>query len=423
MHNLVLTNVQNLDAIVYDSANSRWKNYPLASGPTGPVGATGATGVQGVVGATGATGTQGLVGATGATGATGVQGVVGATGATGTNGTIGVNGSTGPTGPTGATGSIGATGANSTVAGPTGPTGATGSGTTGPTGATSTVAGPTGPTGITGATGSGATGPTGATGATGPTVSVDSQMGTYLFNTGTAWTGGIPAYGGAFAFDSTTMSSVTKFVLNSRSLEYTLTNAEGSALINSLVPGDTFIIRSNVTKSKYIKLKVFGTPIDPLASDGTYNSYAWAIPATVVASSGFPLTNGEQCTIVKTHATRTILPLAVWNGALTAPLTDVYRWYNLTGHTMTITAVWISVGTAPTGSAILVDVNHNGTTIFTTQGNRPSIAIDGFVSTRNTSADGAIRIPNGDYLTFDIDQKGSTIAGSNLIVTVEFDGA
>jgi hypothetical protein len=56
--------------------------------------------------------------------------------------------------------------------------------------------------------------------------------------------------------------------------------------------------------------------------------------------------------------------------------TGTYRWYP--PFDITIQDVSISCGTAPTGAAIIVDVHHSGTTIFTTQGNRPTIAISGF---------------------------------------------
>lgn len=82
----------------------------------------------------------------------------------------------------------------------------------------------------------------------------------------------------------------------------------------------------------------------------------------------------------------------------------------------TIVSVRVSVGTAPTGAAILVDVNKNGTTIFTTQANRPSIAISG-----NTATSGTINVntlASGDYLTIDVDQIGSTVAGSDLVVEI-----
>ena len=82
----------------------------------------------------------------------------------------------------------------------------------------------------------------------------------------------------------------------------------------------------------------------------------------------------------------------------------------------TITQVRASVGTAPTGASVIVDVNKNGTTIFTTQSNRPTIA----VSTNTDLADAidVSALADGDYLTVDIDQIGSTIAGSDLTVQV-----
>lgn len=94
-----------------------------------------------------------------------------------------------------------------------------------------------------------------------------------------------------------------------------------------------------------------------------------------------------------------------------------YRIYNDTGATLTIRAVRASVGTAPTGAAIIVDVNVNGTTIFTTQSNRPTIAISGNTSGKVTNMD-VTSIADGSYFTVDLDQVGSTVAGANLTVQV-----
>jgi hypothetical protein len=50
LHNLVLTSVQDGDAIVWDSTTSKWINYAIPAGPqgeTGPAGPTGATGATG----------------------------------------------------------------------------------------------------------------------------------------------------------------------------------------------------------------------------------------------------------------------------------------------------------------------------------------------------------------------------------------
>lgn len=83
----------------------------------------------------------------------------------------------------------------------------------------------------------------------------------------------------------------------------------------------------------------------------------------------------------------------------------------------TILSVVARVSTAPTGAAILIDVNKNGTTIFTTQANRPSIAAAANASSVVTNMD-VTSLAAGDYLTIDIDQIGSTVAGSDLVVAV-----
>jgi hypothetical protein len=90
------------------------------------------------------------------------------------------------------------------------------------------------------------------------------------------------------------------------------------------------------------------------------------------------------------------------------------RWY--AKGDWTITQVRAAVGTAPTGASLIVDVNKNGTTIFTTQTNRPTIAAG-----TNTDLADAIEVAtlaDGDYLTVDVDQIGSGTPGSDLVVEV-----
>lgn len=92
--------------------------------------------------------------------------------------------------------------------------------------------------------------------------------------------------------------------------------------------------------------------------------------------------------------------------------------YNDTGVPLTIRSVRATVGTAPVGAAIICDVNVSGTTIFTTQANRLTIAAGSKTSGKNTSAN-VTSIPDGGYLTVDIDQIGSTTAGSDLLVQID----
>ncbi|QQS20454.1 hypothetical protein IPL85_05800 [Candidatus Saccharibacteria bacterium] len=99
-------------------------------------------------------------------------------------------------------------------------------------------------------------------------------------------------------------------------------------------------------------------------------------------------------------------------------VSGTHRLYNDSGTTWTIRSVRASVGTAPTGSSILIDINSNGSTIFSTQGNRPTIATSANTSGKVTNMD-ITTVADGAYITVDIDQIGSTVAGSNLTVQVE----
>jgi hypothetical protein len=81
-----------------------------------------------------------------------------------------------------------------------------------------------------------------------------------------------------------------------------------------------------------------------------------------------------------------------------------------------VETVRAAVNTAPTGAALVVDVNRNGTTIYTNQSDRPSIAAGTNSATGNNPA--VTTLAAGDYLTVDVDQVGSTAAGADLTVTV-----
>lgn len=98
--------------------------------------------------------------------------------------------------------------------------------------------------------------------------------------------------------------------------------------------------------------------------------------------------------------------------------TGKLRIYNDSGRTRIISSVRASVATAPAGSTIIADLNKGGTTIFGTQSARPTLAISGF--TNKTTAHTVTTWEDGTYLTCDIDQVGSSVAGSDLTVCVEW---
>lgn len=87
--------------------------------------------------------------------------------------------------------------------------------------------------------------------------------------------------------------------------------------------------------------------------------------------------------------------------------------------TGTILGVAITCHISPAGANLIVDVNKNGTTLFTTQSNRPTIVAgsygSGWIVPDVTSFDGTT-----DTLTADVDQTGVGIAGGDIVVGVRF---
>lgn len=84
----------------------------------------------------------------------------------------------------------------------------------------------------------------------------------------------------------------------------------------------------------------------------------------------------------------------------------------------TITKVYAYAKTAPTGASILVDINKNGSSIWNSnQGNRLAITAGNNSGTQTTFD--VTTLVEGDILTFDIDQIGSTVAGADITIIVK----
>jgi hypothetical protein len=86
--------------------------------------------------------------------------------------------------------------------------------------------------------------------------------------------------------------------------------------------------------------------------------------------------------------------------------------------TRTITGLRMACGTAPVGAPVIVDILKNGTTIYTTQSNRPTIPA-------GATDSGPVALPDvtslalGDHLTITIAQIGSSVPGADLGLTIE----
>lgn len=106
-------------------------------------------------------------------------------------------------------------------------------------------------------------------------------------------------------------------------------------------------------------------------------------------------------------------------GAVTAG-TGKGRYVNDTGEVLRVREVNLTAGTAPTGAALTVDVNVEGTSAFSVQASRPAIAIGQKSATATPARAGSpVNVQPGEVVTVDVDTVGSTVAGSDLTVTVE----
>ena len=89
-----------------------------------------------------------------------------------------------------------------------------------------------------------------------------------------------------------------------------------------------------------------------------------------------------------------------------------HRQYNDVGRELVIDTVRVAIATAPTGSAVLVDVNLDTVSILAASA---SVADGGHTT---TAAPTTTVWPVGSYLTVDVDQVGATTPGVDLTVTV-----
>lgn len=133
---------------------------------------------------------------------------------------------------------------------------------------------------------------------------------------------------------------------------------------------------------------------------------------TILNFEGLTAVNNGGGKVTVSNNRQTILTFTSTLSVKDNPL----RIYNKFGSTQTISQVFLSVGTIPTGSGIIVDVHKNGTTIFTNQSHRPVIASGNYTGYTTN-----IDVPSwtdGEYLTAHVDQVGSPTPGSDLVVHI-----
>jgi|SRR6185503_2496802 len=114
-----------------------------------------------------------------------------------------------------------------------------------------------------------------------------------------------------------------------------------------------------------------------------------------------------------------VLPIQMGVVGVLSVLSNVGLVYPVTFDaqaTPNLVHVIAAVKTPPVGGNLVVDVNKNGTTIFSIQSNRPTIVAGAAVS--SVSIPDVTSLVAGDVLTIDVDQIGPTSPGADLSVVI-----
>lgn len=181
-------------------------------------------------------------------------------------------------------------------------------------------------------------------------------------------------------------------------------NTAGGTLLGTLPPGGgTFWVTTIRTGSAWNSVLIVREDIQTQVDDLEDAVVALDTEIDLVAAT------------VEDASIRTIV-FADDRNVLTVGAGDA-RWYNHEGSDLEILGSWASAGIIPTDSDLVLDVNIDGTTIYTTQANRPTVD-DGTNGGDLTPPPDVAILPEGSYLSVDVDELGATINGGRLTVGV-----
>ena len=110
----------------------------------------------------------------------------------------------------------------------------------------------------------------------------------------------------------------------------------------------------------------------------------------------------------------TIIPFSVYGNLAT--FVGDFKIYNDSPSNKTIYSVRSSVGIAPVGASVIVDILNSGSTIFTST--KCNINSNSLTSGSVTGFNSLATVTPGQYLTMSITQVGTTTAGADLLAQV-----
>ena len=178
--------------------------------------------------------------------------------------------------------------------------------------------------------------------------------------------------------------------------------------------GDVYIIPAGATGAQWAGFTEHDLAI---YRSGTWYAYAPVAGLVINLAGAFEQFEvGTGWTAIGGAGGDVIVPICVpVSDETTALTTGVGKVTFRMPYAMTLTAVRSSAGVAPTGAALILDINANGSTILSTK-----LSIDAGEKTSTTAATPPVisdtTLDDDAEITIDIDQVGSTIAGAGAKV-------
>ena len=325
------------------------------SGFSGTSGFIGISGYSGFSGFYGISGYSGVSGASGFSGYSGTSGISGVSGYSG-SGTSGYSGTSGTSGYSGASGDSGYSGTSGT-SGYSGISGGSG------------YSGTSGTSGTSGYSGSGVSGYSGTSGVSGTSGYSGSGVSGYSGTSGVSGYSGTSGSSGVSGYSGESGLGISGYSGMGGSGASGYSGHSGASGVSGYSGGSGVSGYSGV------------------AGNSGYSGM-------VVSNVTFML------------ATGTILTSGTNKARLTIP-------YNAT-----IVKAYATAGTGPSGSDIIFDVNVNGVSIWnSTQANRLRILSGNTYGTQNSFD--TTSLLEGDLLSIDVDQIGTTVAGGDIVVQLK----
>ncbi len=233
-----------------------------------------------------------------------------------------------------------------------------------------------------------------------------------------------------------------------KKLVLTLNNSSGSTQYGiiecqGIIPPNTDIVFSAWLKSVNLRLKL-------RIYDGANNDSAYAVHAgadrvekshtlgvTVSAINvGIVIEIPDGATAETVEIQLPMLNVGTKASAFCPTLHDVnivkqtHEWYIsgslatgnnqggiwITPQSLTIEKAYVYCKNTGSAGSTIVDINKNGTTIFTTQANRPTLAFDDSDKKVVSGTPGVVELIEGDIITIDIDQIATGAADLSVIL-------